>query len=309
MSAFRCNDITDCVTQRNELQASFLNESRLGIPISFINEGLHGGAPGGTIFPEPITTAMTWNKTLVTKIAEVIAMEAHAIGVDTVFAPVVNMMADPRFGRLQEGFGENPTVASTLGAAAVLGLQGTGSPETYLEEGKVCSLAKHYAAYGAAVGGLNGGPADVSNRTLHEVYLRPWAAVGKAGARACMPSHNTVHDIPAHANEWLIDRALRTEFKFGAGIALSDCNDIGAILAFGMAANHSQAAALALKAGVDWDLQCGTTASEWGYGNGCRCPSPHATSASPPHSLTLLPVRLLLSPTEFSSAHRSRASP
>lgn len=269
MSAFRCDAITDCINQRNELQATFINESRLGIPISFINEGLHGGANGGTIFPEPITTAMAWNKTLVTKIAEVIAAEAHATGVDTVFAPVVNMMPDPRFGRLQEGFGENPTVASTLGAAAVLGLQGTGNPETYLQEGKVCSLAKHYAAYGAAIGGLNGGPADVSNRTLHEVYLRPWAAVSKAGVRACMPSHNTVHDIPAHANEWLISNALRTEFNFGAGVALSDCNDIGAILASGMAANHSQAAALALRAGVDWDLQCGTTASEWGYGNGC----------------------------------------
>ena len=84
------------------------------------------------------------------------------------FAPVLNMMQDPRFGRLQEGFGENPTVAGALGAAAVLGLQGVGNPETYLEQGKVCSLTKHFAAYGASIGGLNGGPADVSNRTLHE---------------------------------------------------------------------------------------------------------------------------------------------
>jgi hypothetical protein len=270
MSAFSCKDITDCIKQRNELQASFISGSRLGIPISFINEGLHGGASGGTIFPEPITTAMAWNKSLVTQISAVIAAEASATGVDTVFAPVVNMMTDPRFGRLQEGFGENPTIASALGAAAVRGLQGHGSPETYLESGKVCSLAKHFAAYGAAIGGLNGGPADVSNRTLHEVYLRPWAAVSKAGVRAVMPSHNTIHDIPAHANRWAIDGALRTEFGFGAGIALSDCNDIGAILASRMAANHSQAAALALKAGVDWDLQCGTTAENWGYGNGCE---------------------------------------
>lgn len=111
-------------------------------------------------------------------------------------------------------------------------------------------------------------PADVNNRTLHEVYLRPWIAIAQAGARACMPSHNTVNDIPAHGNEWLIKRTLRKEFGFGYGVALSDCNDIGAIRDFGIAANHSEAAAMALTAGIDWDLQCGTEAEQWGYGNG-----------------------------------------
>ena len=269
MSAFKCavNDPEGCVAQRNALQSLFLNQSAHGIPISFINEGLHGGASGGTIFPEPITQSMSWNASLVTLIGEAIAAEASAIGVDTVFAPVVNMMPDPRFGRLQEGFGENPTVASTLGAAAVAGLQGAqNGPEHYGLPGKVCSLGKHFAAYGAAAGGLNGGPADVSNRTLHEVYLRPWLALSHAGVRAVMPAHQTVHDVPCHANEWLM-RTLRDGMGFGNGVALSDCNDVGQNYHARLAANRSHAAALSLAAGVDWDLQCGTDEEEWGYGN------------------------------------------
>lgn len=267
MSAFSCHsDIKDCVVQRNTLQEYFIKNSRLSIPISFINEGLHGGAPGGTIFPEPITQAMSWNVTLVGKIAKTIADEASAIGVDTVFAPVVNMMPDPRFGRLQEGFGENPIIASHMARASVLSLQGgMGGATEYLPNGSVVSLAKHYAAYGAAIGGLNGGPADVSNITLHEIYLRPWLALGKAGVRAVMPSHQTVGNIPVHGNRWLIEKKLRKDFGFGDGVALSDCNDVGALYHYRFAANRSHAAALALKAGVDWDLQCGTNSEKWGY--------------------------------------------
>lgn len=177
----------DCVIARNKLQGTFLNQSKNGIPITFINEGLHGGAPGGTVFPEPITQAMSWNVSMVGAIASAIAAEASAIGVDTVFAPVVNMMPgenarlsvlvrrtagqpstfmpvrptftlgddsrshwgcleDPRFGRLQEGFGENPTIASHMARASVLALQGgPGYATDYLPEHHVCSLGKHYA--------------------------------------------------------------------------------------------------------------------------------------------------------------------
>ena len=157
---------------------------------------------------------MSWNTSLVNAIAKVIAEEAHSLGVHAVFAPVVNMMGDPRFGRGQEGFGENPVLTSAMGVASVLGLQGgngySTGPSSYLEPGKVVSLGKHFAAYGAAIGALNGGPADVSNRTLHEIYLRPWIALARAGVRAVMPSHNTVGDIPAHGNKWLLDQVGRT---------------------------------------------------------------------------------------------------
>ena len=268
MSAFDCapGDIKSCVQQRNQLQQMFREQSRLKIPISFINEGLHGGAAGGTIFPEPIGQGMSWNVSLVSKIAAVTAAEASAIGVDSVFAPVVNMMTDPRFGRLQEGFGENPIIASHMGRAAVIALQGgPGNATTYLPESAVVSLGKHFGAYGAAIGGLNGGPADVSNRTLHEVYLRPWIALGRAGVRAVMPAHNAVGDVPCHANRWMLQQKLRDEYGFGAGVALSDCDDIGALVSFGMAESRTHAAALALEAGVDWDLQCGDDPEKWSY--------------------------------------------
>ena len=175
------------------------------------------------------------------------------------------MMTDPRFGRLQEGFGENPIIASHMGRASVLALQGgPGNASTYLPEGHVCSLGKHFGAYGAAIGGLNGGPADISNRTLHEVYLRPWMALGRAGVRAVMPSHNAVGDVPCHANHWMLQQKLRDEFGFG-GVALSDCDDVGEVYSFGMAPNRTAAAALSLNAGVDWDLQCGTDPEKWSY--------------------------------------------
>jgi beta-glucosidase len=193
MSAFQCkvSDMADCIKQRNELQASFMKSSRLKIPIAYINEGLHGGAPGGTVFPMPVNQGCSWNPELVHNISKVIATEAQALGVDFVFAPVVNMMTDPRFGRLQEGFSENPTITAHMAHASTTGLQGgiSTSSDHYLYQNAsspvVVSLAKHFAGYGAATGGLNGGPADVTNRTLHEIYLKPWRALG-AGKRILM---------------------------------------------------------------------------------------------------------------------------
>ena len=123
MSAFKCQDIKDCIKQRNTLQADFINGTRLHIPVSFINEGLHGGAPGGTIFPMPVGLGSSWDVELVNEIMSVVGQEAAAIGVDVVFAPVVNMMTDPRFGRLQEGYSSNPLLTSHLAVAAVKGLQ------------------------------------------------------------------------------------------------------------------------------------------------------------------------------------------
>ena len=274
MSAFSCpsSKQVDCIAQRNALQTEFLNNSRLHIPVSFINEGLHGGAPGGTIFPMPVGLGSSWNVDLVREVMSVVGQEAAAIGVDVVFAPVVNMMTDPRFGRLQEGYSSNPLLTSHLARAAVRALQGCAAdanaaacgPKSYLNATGVGALGKHYAAYGASQGGLNGGPAAISNRTLHEVFLRPWKAMADVGLRACMPSHNTVLDVPAHASKWLIDTTLRGTLGF-EGVALSDCNDVGVIYDFRMATNRTDAAALALKAGTTWDLQCGNDASNWGY--------------------------------------------
>lgn len=263
LSAFPGNNVTAAIEQRNQMQQEFLDSSN--IPVAFINEGLHGGAPGGTIFPMPVSQGCSWNVSLVQSIAAVIAAEARAIGVDTVFAPVVNMMVDPRFGRLQEGFSENPLVTSHMGRASVLGLQNGAKQDAYLGNASVASLGKHYAAYGAAMGGLNGGPAEITKRMLFDVFLRPWKAMSEAGLRSCMPSHNTALSVPCHGSEYLIDTVLRKQFGFSNGVALSDCNDIGVLVDFRVAANVSHAAAIALKAGVDWDLQCGTDPAQWSY--------------------------------------------
>ena len=263
MSAFSQHAIADAITHRNQLQADFLNSS--GVPVSFINEGLHGGAPGGAIFPMPIGQGSSWNVSLVQSIARAIAVEARAIGVDTVFAPVVNMMTDPRFGRMQEGFSENPLLTTHMGVASVLGLQNGALPQTYLDNVSVASLGKHFAAYGAAAGGLNGGPADLGKRMLFDIFLRPWKAMAAAGLRATMPAHNTALDVPCHANGYLIGDVLRDQFGFDKGVALSDCDDIGVLQDFRVAANASHGAALALKAGVDWDLQCSSDPASWSY--------------------------------------------
>lgn len=274
-SAFSCAEVADCVLKRNELQQLVLSkQGPHAVPISFVNEGLHGGAPTGTVFPMPVSQGCSWNQSLVRSIAQAISAEASAIGVDVVFAPVVNMMDDARFGRLQEGYSENPLLTSWLGAAAVRGLQGCSvnasaaecGPNSYLPPNAVVSLGKHFAAYGAAAGGLNGAPAEISNRTLFEIFLRPWKALAEAGVRAIMPSHNTVLGWPAHASDWLINGVFRDHFGF-EGVALSDCNDIGVLRDFRIAANASHGAALGLRAGVDWDLQCGTDESSWSYNN------------------------------------------
>ena len=263
MSALSCgSNVTKCVMERNQLQRDFLNST--GIPISFINEGLHGGAEYGTIFPMPINQGCSFNVTLVEKIASVIAKESSAVGVDTVFAPVVNMITDARFGRMQEGFSENPVLSTRMGVASVRGLQGKQlGEEDYVQSDKVISLGKHFAAYGQPAGGLNGGSADMTSLDLHDIFLRPWREMAKEGLGALMPAHNTVDGIPCHGNAYLLND-MRAKFGFN-GIMLSDCNDIGVLMDYRFAANRSHAAALALKAGLDWDLQCGYDNSAWGF--------------------------------------------
>jgi len=262
----------EALRSRNALQAAFLARSRLRIPASFCMEGLHSGGWGGTIFPALPVLAQSFNASLVRLIGGVIAVEARATGVDTALSPVVNMFSDPRFGRYSEGFSPDPHVSAALGAAMVLGLQGDDSPDgpaSYLPSANasVVAQAKHAVAYGHAAGGQNGGVADVTNRTLHEVYLKPWRAMAAAGLRSLMVSHQTVNDIPCHANGWLINGVLRDAYGFGDGFTISDEMNIGHLGPWGWAVadNISHAAALALRAGVDIDLQSGASNATQAY--------------------------------------------
>ena len=245
----------------NALQDQLLHTS--GVPASITNEALHSALPGGTVFPELATQGATWDVALVHNISAAIAREARACGIDTAFAPVLNMWIDARFGRLQEGFSENPTLTAAFAVAAVTGLQGTqpAGRWAYFNESKTVALGKHYVAYGAAEGGLNGAPAELSERTLREWYLAPWRAFAAAGGKGVMASHQTVLNQPMHANPYVTNAVLRGELQFGDGIILSDCNDIPALVDFRVAANLSHAAARGIAGGVDLDLQCGANAA------------------------------------------------
>ena len=257
---------------RNALQAAFLNASRLAIPVSFCMEGLHSGGWGGTAFPSPPALAASWNASLVTAIGRVIALEARSTGVDTALAPVVNMFSDPRFGRYSEGFSPDPHVSAALGAAMVRGLQGGDSPggaASYLPSfsAAVAAQAKHFAAYGRAAGGLDGGVAELTNRSLFEIYLKPWRKLAAAGLRSLMVAHQTVNDIPCHGNRWLIADVMRREYGFGEGMTISDEMNIPHLGpgGWGVAENLTHAAAVALRAGVDIDLQAGGNSSSMAY--------------------------------------------
>ena len=245
------------VATRNLWQRWQVEGTRLGIPTSFIAETLHSGYSGGTVFPMPSLQGCTWNAPLVSNVAAVIAKEARANGVDRGFSPVLHMCTDPRFGRCEESFGEDPALVANLGVAAVTGLQGpgaAGAASTYLEDPTVhiSTEAKHFAAYG--FGGRDEAYADMSENTLYDVYLRPWRDFAQAGGRGVMGAHESVNGMPCHANHALLTTALRDQFGFGNGLIAGDAGDVRHLTAFHIANDCVEAAALALSAGMDQEL-------------------------------------------------------
>ena len=190
----------------------------------FIAETLHSGYSEGTNFPMPCLQGSTWNAALVQEAAAVIALEASVSGIDRGFSPVLHACTDPRFGRCEEAYSEDPTLISIMGAAAVTGLSGpgkAGAASTYIAKPEVhiATEAKHYAAYGYC--GRDGGcPAEISPNTLYDVYLKPWYKYAQAGGRAIMAAHNEVNGMPCHANAELND-ALRVTFGFRDGLCVS----------------------------------------------------------------------------------------
>ena len=248
------------VEQRNKYQAAAINASRLHIPVQFFHESLHGGCMGASIFPMPLTLAASWNASLVRTVYRAVAAATRGCGASIAFAPVINLFTDPRFGRFQEGFSPDPTLSAHFATASVDGLQGsvTGNASTYLPDAatSVVALGKHFAGYGGGIGGLNGAPLLASELELRDVFLRPWRAFAAAGGRGAMPAHQTVLGVPCHANDWLVNTVLRSEYGFGEGLTISDCNDISVLINFRVASNVSHAAARGLVGGVDVDLQC-----------------------------------------------------
>ena len=205
----------------------------------------------------PAGQASAWDTTLVRDIAGVVALEAWATGIDRGFSPELNVPGDARFGRTEENFSEDPMLTAALGAAAVMGLHAgeAGGPSTYLPaRGAIVSEAKHAAAYG--YGGKDGAPADVSDRTLHDIYLRPWREYAAAGGRGAMLAHNAINGVPCHSSLELMSW-LRTQGPGGAfaGALLgSDMCDVGLLRSFRVAANLTAAAVMSMGAGLDQEL-------------------------------------------------------
>jgi beta-glucosidase len=237
----------------NSIQKWLKENTRLGVPILFHEECLHGhAAPKGTSYPQAIALASTWDPTLVHDIFGSVAAEVRARGAQECLAPVLDLARDPRWGRTEETYGEDPYLVSRIGVAAIEGYQGA-SP--FLDKSHVFASAKHFAVHGQPEGGTNAAPGNYSERVIREYFLRPFeAAVREAHVQAVMPSYNEIDGIPAHSNTHLLTGILRQEWGF-EGVVVSDYFGIDELRKLHhVVANKEDAAKMALAAGVDVEL-------------------------------------------------------
>jgi beta-glucosidase len=229
-----------------ELQRVAMSESKLKIPILFAFDVIHGYR---TIFPVPLGEAASWDTANVEHADSIAASEASAAGVRWTFAPMVDIARDPRWGRIVEGSGEDSFLGSAMAAAAVRGFQGTNDSSP----GKILACAKHFVGYGAGEGGRDYNSAEISERTLREIYFPPFKSAIDAGAGSIMSAFNDLDGIPCTANSFLLTDVLRHEWHF-QGVVVSDWNAVNELITHGVAANGKDAAELALNAGVDMDM-------------------------------------------------------
>jgi beta-glucosidase len=251
-------DVRATVRLVNALQRYALERTRLGIPIMFHEEGLHGyAARGATSFPQAIALASSFDPDLVRAVNAVTAREIRSRGVSEALTPVVDVAREPRWGRIEETFGEDPYLVGEMGVAAVEGLQGEHQARE-LAPGKVFATLKHLTGHGQPESGTNVGPAPIAERTLREYFFPPFeAAISRTGVSAVMPSYNEIDGVPSHANQWLLNKILRGEWAF-QGAVVSDYYAIDDLVnVHHVAADRAQAARLALAAGVDIDLPSG----------------------------------------------------
>ena len=246
-------DVLSGAEHRNLLQSWVIKNTRLGIPIMFHGEALHGAmVKGATSFPEAVALGSTWDPTLLQQMFSAVALEERALGNTLVLAPVFDLSRDPRYGRVEEMYSEDPYLVSQLGVAAVRGLQGNGDT---LDENHVFATAKHFV-HGQPENGTNGGPSDYSEHTMRSIFLYPFErAVKNAHIEAVMPSYNeTLGGLPSSANPWLLKEVLRKEWGF-RGITVSDYSAIEELNTVqGMAADKAAAGVLAFRSGVDMEL-------------------------------------------------------
>jgi beta-glucosidase len=230
-----------------ELQRVAVEETRLHIPLIFGFDVIHGHR---TIFPIPLGQASTWDTTMIEKAERIAAIEAAAEGLNWVFAPMVDIARDPRWGRVMEGSGEDTFLGSLVSAARIRGFQGA----SLSDNNSVMACVKHFAAYGAPQGGRDYHTVDMSERSLFEWYLPVYKAAVDEGVGSVMTSFNEIAGVPSTSNKWLLTDLLRDEWKFD-GFVVTDYGSINELIPHGVASDQAHAAELSINAGVDMDMQ------------------------------------------------------
>ena len=245
----RCGNIFNAYTVDyiRELQRVAVEESRLGIPLMFGYDVVHGHK---TIFPIPLGESCSWDLDLIRRSASASAAEAAASGLNWTFAPMVDISVDPRWGRVSEGAGEDPYLGSLIAAARVKGFQG----ENLANPLTVLACVKHFAAYGAPFGGRDYNTVDMSERQFREFYMPPYKAGVDAGALSVMTAFNEYDGVPATGNQYLLKDLLKGEWNF-QGFVVTDYTSINEMVHHGYARDEAEAGVKAVNAGVDMDLQ------------------------------------------------------
>lgn len=237
----------------NEIQKYFVENTRLGIPVIFHEECLHGHAAiNRTSFSQPIGLASTWNTELIEQLYSMTAKEARAVGTHQALTPVVDVAREPRWGRVEETFGEDPYLVSQMGLAAVRGFQGR---DEIIKGDHIMATLKHFAAHGQPESGTNAAPVNVSERLLRETFLQPFEVCVQQGyAKSIMASYNEIDGVPSHINSWLLKDVLRGEWQF-EGTVVSDYYAIEELKKrHKVVSSFDQAGVASIKSGVDVEL-------------------------------------------------------
>ena len=236
----------DDAVLRNQMQKKAMEESRLGIPILFGHDVIHGYR---TIYPIPLAQACSWNPELARKACAVAAKEAASGGVDWTFSPMVDVARDPRWGRVMEGYGEDVYTNAVFCEAAVRGYQG----DDLSSVNTIAACLKHYVGYGASEAGRDYVPTEISDQTLWDTYLPPFEAGVKAGAATLMSAFHNISGIPASANHYILTEVLKEKWGHD-GFVVSDWDAVKQLVNQGMAKDNKQAAELAFNAGIEMDM-------------------------------------------------------
>ena len=244
----RCGSLLNYfgVEKVNEIQRIALKESRLGIPLIIGRDVIHGYR---TIFPIPLAMASSWNPEIVKKASRIAAIEASSQGIRWTFAPMIDITWDPRWGRIAEGCGEDPILASSMARAMVEGFQG----DSLNGPSSIAACAKHYAGYGFSEGGRDYNTTYITEPVLRNVVLKPFREARDAGVQTFMSAFNDLNGIPASGNEFTLRQILRNEWKFD-GIVVSDWASIVEMVVHGFCTDEKDAASKAIKAGVDMEM-------------------------------------------------------